>query len=121
MVGRKAAPLAIVVAPGMPGYAANLRNAVNYETQVTWNEPSATATDPPWAVILYRIFVGTGIFMGAAVVLGIAFGGLRVFTKRLLPGKIFDRPERMEIFQFGLSGKSIGPRRFYFTVLLWTS
>src|SRR5712692_8637144 len=112
-VERKGSLLSIVMAPAMPGYAANLRNAVNYETQVTWNEPSATATDPPWAVILYRIFVGTGIFMGAAVVLGIAFGGLRVFTKRLLPGKIFDRPERMEILQLGLSGKTIDPRDFY--------
>lgn len=112
-VERKGSLLSIVMAPAMPGYAANLRNAVNYETQVTWNEPSATATDPPWAVVLYRIFVGTGIFMGAAVVLGIAFGGLRVFTKRLLPGKIFDRPERMEILQLGLSGKTIDPRDFY--------
>ena len=112
-VERKGSLLSIVMAPAMPGYAANLRNAVNYETQVTWNEPSATATDPPWSVILYRIFVGTGIFMVAAVVLGIAFGGLRVFTKRLLPGKIFDRPERMEILQLGLSGKTIDPRDFY--------
>jgi len=38
---------------------------------------------------------------------------LRVFTKRLLPGKIFDRPERMEILQLGLSGKTIDPRDFY--------
>jgi hypothetical protein len=112
-VERKGSLLSIVMAPAMPGYAAKLRDGVNYETQVTWNEPSGTATDPPWSVILYRIFVGTGIFMGAAVVLGIAFGGLRVFTKRLLPGKIFDRPERMEILQLGLSGKTIDPRDFY--------
>src|SRR5258708_3691456 len=112
-VERKGSLLSIVMAPVMPGYAANLRNAVNYETQVTWNEPRATATDPPWGVVLYRIFVGTGIFMLAAVVLGIGYGGLRVFTKRLLPGKIFDRPERMEILQLGLSGKTIDPRDFY--------
>jgi hypothetical protein len=62
-----------------------LRDGVNYETQVTWNEPSGTATDAPWGVVLYRIFVGTGIFMMAAVVLGIGFGGLRIFTKRLFP------------------------------------
>ena len=79
----------------------------------TSNEPSATVTDPPWSIILYRIFVGTGIFMIAAVVLGIAFGGLRVFTKRLLPGKIFDRAERMEVLQLGLTGKTIDPRDFY--------
>src|SRR5260370_20834076 len=112
-VERKGSLLSLVMAPAMPGYAANLRNAVNYETQVTWNEPSATATDPPWAVVLYRIFVGTGIFMVAAVVLGIAFCGFGVVSKRLFPGEIFDRPERMEILQLGLSGKTIDPRDFY--------
>src|SRR5260370_35854766 len=100
------------MAPAMPGYAAHLRNAVNYETRVTWNEPSATATDPPWVGVLYRIFVGTGIFMGAAVVLGIAFGGLRGFTKRLLPGKVFDRPEGMEILRLGGSGSTTDPQDF---------
>src|SRR5712664_3888022 len=110
---RKGSLLSMVIAPAMPGYAASLRDAVNYETQVTWNEPSQTATDPSWGVVLYRIFVGTGIFMLAAVVLGIGYGGLRVFTKRLFPGKVFDRPERMEVLQLGLSGKTIDPRDFY--------
>jgi hypothetical protein len=112
-VERKGSLLSIVMAPAMPGYAAKLRDAVNYQTQVTWNEPGATATDPSWAVVLYRIFVGTGIFMVAAVVLGVAFGGLRVFTKRILPGKIFDRPERMEVLQLGLTSKRIDPSDFY--------
>jgi hypothetical protein len=112
-IERKGSLLSIVMAPAMPGYAAKLRAGVNYETQVTWNEPSATATDPSWGVVLYRIFVGTGIFMLAAVVLGIGFGGLRVFTKRLFPGKVFDRPEQMEVLQLGLSGKRIDPRDFY--------
>jgi hypothetical protein len=103
----------MVIAPSSPKFADNLRNAVNYHTQVTWNEPSQTATDPPWALILYRIFFGTGIFMIAAVVLGIAFGGLRVFTKRLLPGKVFDRHDRMEVLQMGLSGKTIDTRDLY--------
>jgi hypothetical protein len=112
-IERKGSLLSIVMAPGMPGYAAKLRDGVNYETQVTWNEPSATATDPSWGVVLYRIFVGTGIFMLAAVVLGIGFGGIRIFTKRLFPGKVFDRPEQMEVLQLGLSGKRIDPRDFY--------
>jgi hypothetical protein len=112
-VERKGSLLSIVMAPAMPGYAENLRNAIQYQTQVTWNEPSGTATDPPWSVILYRIFVGTGIFMVAAVVLGIGYGGVRVFTKRLWPGKVFDRPETMEVLQLGLSGKTIDSRDFY--------
>jgi hypothetical protein len=112
-IERKGSLLAIALSPSSERYAKSLRNAVNYETQVTWNEPSATATDPPWTSVIARIFIGTGVFMVAAVVLGIAFGGLRVVTKRLFPGKVFDRPERMEILQLGLSGKRIDPSDFY--------
>ncbi len=111
-IERKGSLLSMVMA-STPGYAAKLRDGVTYETQVTWNEPSGTATDPPWSVVLYRVFVGTGIFMVAAVVLGIGFGGIRIFTKRLFPGKVFDRPEQMEVLQLGLSGKRIDPRDFY--------
>ena len=112
-IERTGSLLSMVIAPTSVAFADNLRNAVPYHTQVTWNEASQTATDPPWAAILYRIFFGTGIFMIAAVVLGIAFGGLRVFTKRLLPGKVFDRHDRMEVLQMGLSGKRIDTRDLY--------
>jgi len=112
-IERKGSLLSIVVAPSSAAFGENLRAAVNYETQVTWNEPSQTATDPPWGVVLYRIFVGTGVFMVMAVVFGVAFGGLRVFTKRLFPGKVFDRYERMEVLQLGLSGKTIDTRDLY--------
>jgi hypothetical protein len=94
-------------------YAESLLGAVNYETQVTWNEPSQTATDPPWAVVLYRIFIGTGVFMVMAVAFGVAFGGFRIFIKRMLPGKVFDRPEQMEVLQLGLSGNKIDTRDLY--------
>ena len=112
-IQRKGSLLSIVLAPAMPGYAATLRDAINFETQVTWNEPSSSATDPPWSVVLYRIFVGTAAFMILAVICGVIFGGLRVVTKRVLPGKIFDRPKQIEILQLGLSGKTIDPSDFY--------
>jgi hypothetical protein len=111
-IERKGSLLSLVSA-STPSYAQNLRNAINYQTQVTWNEASQTATDPPWSVILYRIFIGTGLFMILAVICGIMFGGLRVATKRWLPGKVFDRPKNIEILQLGLSGKRIDPTDFY--------
>jgi hypothetical protein len=112
-IERKGSLLSMVIAPSSPAYAESLRGAVNYETQVTWNEPSQTATDPPWAVVLYRIFVGTGVFMVLAVAFGVAFGGFRVFIKKMLPGKVFDRPEQMEVLQLGLSGNKIDTRDLY--------
>jgi Family of unknown function (DUF6599) len=112
-IERKGSLLAIVVGSSSPAFAQSLRDGVNYQTQVTWNEPSATATDPPWAVVLYRIFVGTGVFMIMAVAFGVAFGGFRIFIKRLLPGKVFDRPAQMEVLQLGLTGNKIDTRDLY--------
>jgi hypothetical protein len=110
---RKGSVLSMVIAPSSKAYADKLQRSINYETQVTWNEPSTTATDPPIVSTLVKIFVGTGVFMLVALVLGVAFGGVRVLTKRFFPGKVFDRPEQMEVLQLGLSGKRIDPRDFY--------
>jgi hypothetical protein len=112
-IERRGSLLSVVLGPSSAAYAEKLRNGVTYEMQVTWNEPSQTATDPPWAVVLYRIFVGTGVFMVMAVAFGVAFGGFRVFIKKLLPGKVFDRPEQMEVLQLGLSGRKIDTRDLY--------
>lgn len=112
-IERKGSLLAIVLAPSSPAYAARVREAVNYETQVTWNEPSHTVTDPPITSVLAKIIMATGAFMLVAIVFGVAFGGVRVLLKSLFPGKIFDRPEQMDVLQLGLSSKRINSRDFY--------
>jgi hypothetical protein len=112
-IERKGSVLSIVLSPSSPEFAKSLRESIDYETKVTWNEASQTATDPPILTVLQKIFIGTGIFMIAAVVLGVAFGGVRVITKRFFPGKVFDRPNQMEVLQLGLSGKRIDPSDFY--------
>jgi hypothetical protein len=112
-IERKGSLLSIVLAPTSPEYADKLRAGVNYETQVTWNEPSSTATDPPITSTLVKIIIATFVFMGVTLVLGIAFGGVRVITKRLFPGKVFDRKEQIEVLQLGLSGKPIDPTDLY--------
>lgn len=110
---RKGSLLSIVLGPSSQEYAASLREAANYETQVTWNEPHQTLTDPPLLSTIAKIFIATGVFMVVTVVLGIAFGGVRILTKRFFPGKVFDRPEQIEVLQLGLSGKRIDPTDFY--------
>jgi hypothetical protein len=112
-IERKGTLLAIVLAPSSAAYAARIRDAVNYETQVTWNEPSQTITDPPITTVLAKIIIATGVFMLVAIVFGVAFGGVRVLMKSLFPGKVFDRPEQMDVLQLGLSSKRINSRDFY--------
>ena len=112
-VERKASLLCLVLKPSSTVYAESLRNAIRYETEVTWNEPTHKLTDPPWLVIVGRIVVMTLLFMAVAVVAGILYGIVRVLLKMFFPGKIFDRPDRMEVLQLGLSSKRIDPRDFY--------
>jgi hypothetical protein len=113
VIERKGSLLSVVLNPSSAAYASSLRGAVNYETSVTWNEPRQTITDPPIVSTLVKIILGTGFFILMAVVLGVAFGGVRVLAKKLFPGKFFDRPEQMDVLQLGLSGKRIDSRDFY--------
>lgn len=112
-VERKASLLSLVFAATAPEHAQAIRDEVNYETEVTWNESSHKATDPPIFAIMFKIFLFTGLFLGVATGVGIAFGGVRVIIKRLFPGKVFDRPEDIEVLQLGLSGKKIDPTDMY--------
>ena len=112
-IERKGSLLSIVLSPTSPEYAAKLRSSVNYETHVTWNEASQTATDPPILSTLSKIFIATGVFMVVTIVIGIAFGGVRIITKRLFPGKVFDRKNQIEVLQLGLTGKPIDPSDMY--------
>lgn len=112
-VERKNSLLSLVLSPVSAQSAARLRENIKYGIAITWNEGSHVLTDPPWLVTVKNIFIGTLLFCGIAVVLGIAFGGVRVVTKRLFPGKVFDRRENIEVLQLGLSGKPIDPTDFY--------
>lgn len=112
-VERKASMLSLVFAATSPVHAQAIRNEVNYSTEVTWNEPSQTATDPPLVYMMFKIFVFTCLFLVFATIAGIAFGGFRVLIKHWLPGKIFDRPQDIEVLQLGIGGKKIDPTDMY--------
>ncbi len=110
---RKGSLISIVLNPSSAAFGESLRNALRYETEVTWNEPSHKLTDPPWLVIVGRIFIFTLLFMGVTVAFGIAYGIVRVLLKSFFPGKVFDRPDQMDVLQLGLSSKRIDSRDFY--------
>jgi hypothetical protein len=112
-IERKGSLLTLILKPSATAFGDALRSAVNYETQVTWNEPTHKITDPPWLTIVGKIIVFTMMFMGLAMALGVAFGGVRVLAKVFFPGKVFDRPDQMDVLQLGLSGKRIDSRDFY--------
>jgi hypothetical protein len=110
---RMSSLLAIATEAGAPKLNEALLAKIHYETQVTLNEPSHLATDPPWGVTLYRIFLGTFYFVGFGIAVGLLFAGFRLAMKRFFPGRVFDRPNSVEIIQLGLGSKPIEGKDFY--------
>jgi len=112
-VRRKGSLLAMVLSNDSPQAANALLERIRYETQVTWNEPNHTLQDPSIGDIIVGTLLGTGVFLLLALAAGMGFGGVRLLVKKLLPGKVFDRSEQLEILQLGLSSKPIEAKDFY--------
>jgi hypothetical protein len=94
--------VAIAAGPVSESDARTLLGAVNYDARVTWNENTYFDKKNNIANFLVNIVVLCMILGALSVVAGVAFGGVRVMVKRLLPGKIFDRPEQVEFISLHL-------------------
>jgi hypothetical protein len=90
-----------------------LLKQVNSGTELTWNEPTFSLTEPSFPAMIVGAFVGTGIICLFAMISGIAFGGVRLVIKRLYPNKVFDRGSQIQVLQLGLSSKPINAEDFY--------
>jgi hypothetical protein len=105
--------IAVVVGAPSRQSANKILDQVGYQSNVTWDEPKQTLTEPGINSMIVEAFLGTGAIMVFAVAAGIGFGGLRVLVKIFLPNKIFDREKQIEILQLGLSSKPIKAKDFY--------
>jgi hypothetical protein len=94
--------VALVAGKISPDEAKSLLASVNYDADVTWNENTSFSRKNNVANLLVNVIFLIGILLGFALVLGLAFGGVRLVIKRLFPGRVFDRPEDMEIIQLRL-------------------
>jgi hypothetical protein len=114
LFGKRSSSLIAVVIGAPSREAANkLLDQVAYESEVTWNEPTHTLTDPTIGSIVVGAFLGTGAIMLIALAAGIGFGGLRVVLKIFFPNKVFDREKQIEILQLGIYSKPIQAKDFY--------
>jgi hypothetical protein len=98
----------LVIASGntSQGDAKSLLSLVNYDANVTWNENTYFTRRDNAANLIVGVILLAAVVCGLSVVAGLAFGGFRVAIKRLLPGRVFDRPEEMEIISLHLSDHS---------------
>jgi hypothetical protein len=114
LFGKRSSSLIAVVVGAPSREAANqLLDQVQYVSEVTWNEPKHTLTDPSIGSIVVGAFLGTGVILLLALAVGLGFGGIRVFLRFFLPNKIFDREKQIEILQLGIYSKPIQAKDFY--------
>ena len=102
-VARRSGPLVAVVAgPSSPSEARSLLESVNYDADVTWNEPTFLGPKNSVTNLVINIIYLVALLFLFMLVVGIAFGGLRVLIKRLYPDRFFDRPDDVEIIRLNL-------------------
>jgi hypothetical protein len=105
---KRTGPIVVVASgPLSQSEAAALLASVNYDADVTWNENTSFSKKDNLANLLVNIIILCGILMGLALVAGIAFGGIRILVKRILPERVFDRPEGMEFISLHLSDNRV--------------
>jgi hypothetical protein len=92
----------LVLSSNSPELATMLLEKVSYVSMVSWDPK----VEPPnIAQVMVNIFNFCGIMLCATFVAGLVFGIARVVIKRFFPGKVFDRPESMEVIRLHLDEK----------------
>jgi hypothetical protein len=104
MFEKRTGPIVVVAAgPLSQSEAKSLLASVNYDADVTWNENTYLTKKDNLANLLVNVILLCFIIIGFALVVGVAFGGVRILTKRFFPDRVFDRPQDMEFISLHLS------------------
>ena len=110
VTAKRTGPILVLASgPVSSGDAKSLVSDVNYDADVTWNERTNFTRRDNAANLIVGVILLAAIVCGLSIVAGIAFGGFRLAIKRLLPGKVFDRPEDVEFISLHLSDKAEKP------------
>jgi hypothetical protein len=103
MLVRRSGPLLDIVTGAIStDEAQKLLTSVNYEAEVTWNEATSLSKRDNIGNLILAVFALIGIILLISIIFGVFFGGVRVLIKRILPDRVFDRPEDVEFIQLHL-------------------
>lgn len=104
---KRTGPMVVIASgPLSSSEARAMLGAISYEADVTWNENTYLTKRNNLANLLFNEILLCAIVIGLALVAGLGFGGLRILIKRIFPGRVFDRPEEMEIISLHLDDKA---------------
>src|SRR5262249_49696989 len=94
---KRTGPIVVVAAgPLSQSEGKSLLAAVNYDANVTWNENTSFSKKDNLANLLVNIIILCAILIGFALVVGLAFGGVRVLFQRLFPQRAVRHQQEVE-------------------------
>lgn len=100
---KRSGPLVVAVSGNIPpSEAQSLLASVNYDADVTWDEPTKANPKDNIGNLIVGIFMLIGVILIVALIFGFFFGGVRVLAKKIFPNRVFDRPEDVEIIRLNL-------------------
>jgi len=100
---KRTGPFLAVINGNIPAEEAqSLLASVNYDADVTWNQPTKLRRDQDRAGFIVALVLLCVLVVLAAAIFGLAFGGLRILIARLYPNKVFNRPGSSDIIRLNL-------------------
>jgi hypothetical protein len=102
--------LAIVSGPVAEREAHSLLGPVSYDADVTWNQNTFFDKKNNIGNLIVNVILLCGILVGLMLAAGMAFGGLRIAIRSLLPGRVIDRPDQVEFIRLHLDQAPDQPR-----------
>jgi hypothetical protein len=94
--------VAVVTGDFSPNEAQSLLAAINYDADVTWNQATSLSKKDNIGNLIIAAFSLIGILLVIALVIGFAFGGLRVLLQRFFPNRWFARADDVDIIRLNL-------------------
>ncbi|MCU1285859.1 MAG: hypothetical protein JWO13_2209 [Acidobacteriales bacterium] len=102
-VSKRSGPIiALVMGEIADTGAKALLSDINYDAEITWSEPTFNGAKDNIGNLVYNDMVLAFMIVAFMFVVGIAFGGFRVFMKKFFPGRLVDRPEDIEFIKLDL-------------------
>jgi hypothetical protein len=100
---RRSGPLLEAVSGNVgEGEAQALLASVNYDADVTWNQSAHRDRSEDRYGFIIALVLLVVIVLGVALIFGLAFGGLRLWAKKLFTKGGVDRPDDVEIIRLNL-------------------
>ena len=100
---KRSGPYVVAINGNIPAdEAQSLLASVNYDADVTWNQPTKLKPSEDRAGFIVALVLLCIIVVLAALIFGFAFGGLRILISRLYPNKVFNRSESADIIRLNL-------------------